>query len=348
MSRPRLLRTARGSALGQRTEHTLRQGLHAFRHYADDAAVAATADPPQRYDGWFEHLAGDRLAALDAECAGALAAGPQAARAAYARFADLDVDLWAMLLTQDYDVYPNVKALLPAVPEPAVQEMWNGASGVRLANQSQTFYAKVLERYATYAERPIDKARVLDHGIGWGRLARFFARDVAPGHLFGTDPVQAILDVCRRDRVPAEVHKSAFLPDELPVGDLNLAYAFSVFTHLSETAAERNLAALHGALRPGGLLLVTIRPPDYVRMSPMLAPLARRLPAGWPGEPRHVFVAHPAQDSHFQYEGGEMTYGEAIVTLPYVRERWAPRFELLDVAPLVGDLHQVMLTLRRA
>ncbi len=43
-----------------------------------------------------------------------------------------------------------------------------------------------------------------------------------------------------------------------------------------------------------------------------------------------------------------MTYGEAIITLPWIREHWAPRFELLDAAPLVGDLHQVVVTLRRS
>ena len=42
-----------------------------------------------------------------------------------------------------------------------------------------------------------------------------------------------------------------------------------------------------------------------------------------------------------------MTYGEAVVTLPYVRRRWADLFELLEVDLIVGDLYQVMLTLRR-
>ena len=55
----------------------------------------------------------------------------------------------------------------------------------------------------------------------------------------------------------------------------------------------------------------------------------------------------PPRPSHPQYEGGEMTYGEAVITLPYVRERWAALFELLDVDVLLGDLYQVMLTLRR-
>jgi hypothetical protein len=36
----------------------------------------------------------------------------------------------------------------------------------------------------------------------------------------------------------------------------------------------------------------------------------------------------------------------AVVTPAYVRERWAPLFELMFVDLLIGDLHQVMLVLR--
>ena len=41
-----------------------------------------------------------------------------------------------------------------------------------------------------------------------------------------------------------------------------------------------------------------------------------------------------------------MTYGETVITLPYVRERWSRWFELLHSDLLIGDLHQVVLTLR--
>ena len=64
-------------------------------------------------------------------------------------------------------------------------------------------------------------------------------------------------------------------------------------------------------------------------------------------EPRHLFAPHVAAERHPQYAGGEMDYGETVITLPYVRERWAALFELLHVDLLLGDLHQVMLTLRR-
>jgi hypothetical protein len=43
-----------------------------------------------------------------------------------------------------------------------------------------------------------------------------------------------------------------------------------------------------------------------------------------------------------------MAYGEAVVTMPYVRERWGRTFELLDVSLLTNDIHQVAVTLRRS
>jgi SAM-dependent methyltransferase len=169
--------------------------------------------------------------------------------------------------------------------------------------------------------------------------------------VYGCDPVQQILDVCRDTGVPATLARSDFLPQRLPFDEtFDLAFAFSVFTHLSEAAHERALRALHGSLRPGAILVLTVRPPGYLWLSALMRPALEALgpePAAGLQEPRYLFVPHPAQDSHLQYEGGEMTYGEAVITLPYVRERWSPLFELLDVDVLVGDLYQVMVTLRR-
>jgi trans-aconitate methyltransferase len=158
------------------------------------------------------------------------------------------------------------------------------------------------------------------------------ARDVAPGRLYGVDPAPEILAACRATGVPAQLAQSDFLPDALPFdGPFDLAFAFSVFTHLSEPAHQRALDALHAALAPGAILVVTIRPPAYL-------PDARA---------PYAFVPHAAEPSHPQYGGGEMTYGETVVSLDYVRERWSDRFALLDVDILLADLFQVVLTLRR-
>lgn len=202
-----------------------------------------------------------------------------------------------------------------------------------------------------HGRKPLAAARVLDFGLGWGRLTRFFARDVAPGSLFGVDPTEEILAVCRRSRVPAELARSDFLPEVLPFDRIDLAYSFSVFTHISEDVAISCLRALHAALEPEALLIMTIRPPAYLEFDPKLADVRAEL--GDLGramsEPRYVFVPHAAAGAGPQQadDDGAVPYGEAVISVPYVRERWGELFELLNVHVASADIYQVALTLRR-
>jgi SAM-dependent methyltransferase len=301
----------------------------------------AAPDPP--LDTWLTSLFGAQLDPIEAACAGA---GPEA----FERFRGLDDDLWALLLTREYSCYPNIRALLPEVPEVSLQESWNGSSGLDLLSQSKAFYRHVRERYAAEGH-DIGSATVLDFGCGWGRLTRFFARDVAPGSLLGCDPVEEILDVCRRSRVPAELARSEFVPERLPFDrGVDLAFSFSVFTHISEGAARSCLEALHAGLNPGGLLVLTIRPPAYLDFDPKMHSVRDELgpdPVAAMREPRYVFVPHPTEAGHPQYEGGEMTYGESVISLPWIRDRWGDIFELVDVKAFPEDIYQVAITLRR-
>jgi SAM-dependent methyltransferase len=291
-------------------------------------------------DAWLR-LFDDELAAIEAACREA--EGDQR----FALFRDLDPELWALLLTREYKGYPAILSRLPEVPEPALQELWNGQSGVPLARQSCAFYKRVRDRFERHSAVPLGDARVLDFGCGWGRLTRFFARDVPPSRLYGCDPVERILDVCRDNHVPATLALSDFVPERLPFEEpFDLAYAFSVFTHISEAAHHACLRALHESLRPGGILVVTVRPAAYMELSPALQRVGRSS-GELMAEPHFLFVPHPAAPSHLQYEGGEMTYGETVITLPYIREHWSSRYELLGVDVLIEDLYQVVITLRR-
>ncbi len=311
-------------------------------------APEARSPPPHedRLDSWLAQFYGGRLAALDTACA------QDASPRQYALFRDLDDDVWSLLLTQQYELYPHVRALLPSMPEPELQELWNGRSGLPLASQSRSFYARLRASYARHGERPLAEASVLDFGCGWGRLTRFLARDVAPGRLFGCDPVEGILDVCRANRVAATFARSELVPERLPFDEhFDLAFAFSVFTHLSERAHERSLLALHRSLRPRGILIVTIRPPAYLSWCEPMRSLLDALgpdPEASLAAPRHLFAPHAADPRHPLNHGqGEMHYGESVITMAYVRDRWSSRFELLDVDVQVDDPYQVMLTLRR-
>jgi SAM-dependent methyltransferase len=320
----------------------LRRAIRRGRHLsvARDATGGGAAE---RYDSWLETFFAEPLTRVDGACVGA---GPEALKL----FQELDSHLWGLLLTQQYDCFPAIKALLPDVPEASLQATWNGATGARLAAQGVGFYDRLRGRYGQHSRRALADSRVLDFGCGWGRLTRLFARDVAPGNLFGCDPVPPILDVCRRTRVPATLARSEFVPRRLPFAPpFDLAYAFSVFTHLSEPAHQASLRALHDSLAPGGLLVVTIRPPEYLRLSELLAPVLASLgprPLDELRRPRYLFAPHAGQPLGAQAPEGEITYGETVVTMAYVRRRWTDRFELLDVDLLLDDPYQVMLTLR--
>jgi SAM-dependent methyltransferase len=300
------------------------------------------ADPP--LDEWLAHYFDARLSELDAACADAR---PEA----FPLFRDLDDNLWALLLSRNYTRYPNIRALLPELPERSLQMRWNGTAGLALLNQGKAFYVRVKERFSRSSAVALGDSKVLDFGCGWGRLTRFFARDVAAGALFGCDPVEEILDVSRRLRVPATLARCDFVPERLPFEDrFELAFAFSVFTHISEVAHEACLRAIHASLSPGGILIVTVRSPAYLGHSEAMRPLLDSLgsePLAALAEPRYLFVPHAAEPQHPQYHQGEMTYGETVISLPYIEQRWAPLFELVDVSLLTEDMHQVVVTLRR-
>lgn len=289
------------------------------------------------YDSWLSHYYADLLGDLDARCR-----RPDALD--YAWFRELDDDLWTILLSREYSLYPNLRRALPDLPEREVQETWNGRSGIALASQSAEFYKKLKLLHGRHGSVPLARAVVLDFGCGWGRLIRFLARDVAPGSLCGCDPYAGILDVCERTRVPGRLAPIPYVSESLPFDDrFDLVYAFSVFTHLSEATHLASLRAIHAGLAEGGVLIATIRPPAYVSEglhgAHPRASAAKRLERG---KPAYMFAAHDIQPS-----GEEVTFGETVVNLPYVRERWSELFELLEVSLMLDDIYQVVLTLRR-
>src|SRR5262245_22566475 len=139
MSELELLRQEYESSLSWRVTKPLRALRRRTRH--------PRPAPPSlgrgRLDPWLAAVDDDRLRALDAACADG---GPEV----YARFRDLDADLWALLLTQEQTLHPHLAAFLPGVPDAALQRLWNGASGLELAAQSVVFYRRLLERYAQH------------------------------------------------------------------------------------------------------------------------------------------------------------------------------------------------------
>ena len=96
--------------------------------------------------------------------------------------------------------------------------------------------------------------------------------------------------------------------------------------------------------------MLTIRPPAYLRLCELLHPALDSLgrqPEARLNEPLYLFVPHAEQPLGSEAPSGEVTYGETVITSAYIHEHWAELFELLEIAPLLGDPYQVVVTLRR-
>lgn len=298
--RPRRLVPARLSRL---TGPSRRQADSPQRR-SEDAVAAERPDREDRdeidVESWLTAYAGPQLDAIDRQLAtegGSLDN--------YRLFRDLDDWTWALLLSRRYTRYLSILETVPHVPEPALQKRWSGAHGLTLLSRSLAFYRHLRSMQSSHGTGRSATTRILDFGCGWGRLTRFSCRDVDPGCLHACDTSEELLQICRRSHLPAVIHQVDRAPDHLPERDFDLAYSFSAFTDLSGEAAAASLRALHGSLKPGGLLIVGIRAPAC------------------PGD-------------------------EPTLSHSDLRDRWADRFELVDVNVPIDDIFQVSVTLRKS
>lgn len=211
--------------------------------------------------------------------------------------------------------YSAIRSRLPTMASDEVQRNWTGNCGRALLDQSLAFVRTMLVMRAVHggaAGAATTGLRVLDFGCGWGRLLRLMLKYVPAGRLHGVDPWDRSLDLCREHRIPCPLALSDYLPRSLPfAGPFDLVYAFSVFTHLSETTARMALTALREVIAADGMLCLTIRPAEYWHHH------------GPRGEPtclerhRHqgfAFLPH----AHREPIEGEITYGDTSMTLEYL------------------------------
>lgn len=239
--------------------------------------------------------------------------------------------------------FPRLSALFPAMVSADVQRRWTGQAGYQLLAQSVCFMRSAAANYAGLTGSGLAGKRILDFGCGYGRLLRlaaFYSDDV-----FGVDPGQEVLGFCKRAGLVENIELSDYLPSSLPVpADFDFAYAFSVFTHLSERATKTCLAALRKHMKPEAILCITIRPVEYWRVAHAkmaeteLQALERRHQ-----DEGFAFFPHnrPAVD-------GDVTYGDTSMTLEWLGQAAGADWKIEAVDRCLEDGQQRYVFLRAA
>ncbi len=236
--------------------------------------------------------------------------------------------------------FPKTSTLLPHFASEEVQINWTGNFGQALLSQSLDFVRSVAANYMQLTNSNLAGKKILDFGSGYGRHLRMFA--FYSDNVFGVDPWDESIRHCKESGIE-NVSLSDYLPAELPAPfDNDLAYAFSVFTHLSENATLTCLKALRRHVKRDGILCITIRPIEYWRLAH----------PDWPEEKLALFEEQHqrgfAFDPHLGAKtNGQITYGDTSMTIDWLRTACLQmKWEIVAVDRSVDDTIQRHIFLR--
>lgn len=238
-------------------------------------------------------------------------------------------DFCQLLLEIGSASHPNLTRVLPRMPSEQDQKHWTGHSGAALMIKSCNV-ARLFDiiSYRTTGTGLRGKS-ILDYGCGWGRLLRLMYYYSDTDLIYGIDPSERSLAVCRTSGITQNLALCDAIPKSIPFLErqFDFAFSFSVFTHLSEDAARAVLRACRQAIAPHGVYVVTIRPEEFWTMR-----------KGALGELTFESVVRQHRLRGFAFTpitaGGQdisATYGDASMTFDFMRrmayeEGWTVSF----------------------
>jgi len=232
---------------------------------------------------------------------------------------------------------------LPAFPPDELVRRANHAElELALTKASEIF--RVIKQMARTYGRPLGPpSTVLDYGCGWGRVARFFLRDVPPANLTGCDVDREL--VAASQRAMPESNFLSIEPDApLPFAEesFDLICSVSVLSHLPAPVHIQVVTSLARVLRTGGVLVATTLGRRHLGLMKKWARSPRQdLEAGQ----QKWLDALPDLDAATQrYEYGEFVsgvtgtlagllpgYGIAFAPDAWVQARWPDTLEVVDI-----------------
>ncbi len=260
----------------------------------------------------------------------------------YQCYKNVDDNFWPYILGK-YINTPKTQ-LLPDKPGVKIQHKFHGTTEIKALTQSLYFYQIIKESYKKYGKKPLVDSNLLDFGFGWGRMLRFFYKDMPVSQIFGCDPSDESMSYIEKLHLKGVFKQSEFIPETLPFDEsFDLVFSSSVFTHLSEHTHLACLKAIANAMNPGGIAFITVRPPGFKeRNKAIIDYLAHyNMESSSPNED-YLFVPN----ENFIVKG-HATYGHAVISKRYIHENWSKYFRVLDAKFQAFDPFQVVLVLEK-
>ena len=174
----------------------------------------------------------------------------------------IGLDTWFGMIKESYlsppVLFRNVN--LPSFPSDLIQSNTTGQCGLPTISEAFVFYRDCVSTFSELGCAIQEENRVLDFGVGWGRISRFFLRDVPLENIYGIDVTSEYIDICKKTFDSSNFGAcQPFPPSAFPSDYFNFIVAYSVFSHLSEEACMQWIKEFSRILAPGGMVAITTR-----------------------------------------------------------------------------------------
>jgi SAM-dependent methyltransferase len=254
-------------------------------------------------------------------------------------FGDTEDEVWLWLNMTGRELCPWLSDYLPGLADPELRERLTGMRVEVALRDGFNFYRLCKELFERYAAPLSDSARVLDFGCGWGRIIRFFLRDIEPTGLVGVDVSEEAIAACRETNQWCSFEQiHPFPPIGFDDASFDLIFLYSVFSHLTEQAHLQWLAEFDRILKAGGVLIATTWPRDYIELC---AKQSQSLTESSSHRERMMARAFPDHAAALrEYDSGQFCFGsiwpdhpyfgEACIPRAYVEREWTTYFKLLE------------------
>ncbi len=281
----------------------------------------------------------------------------------YQKFAQLSDDAWLEILKKSINNSLVDGVQFPQFPDEAVQVLFTSHKWDAALDEAFSFYKKVKQSCGVNGRKIDLSTKYLDFGVGWGRIARMFLRDLNQENLYGLDVTPEILRICKQI-MPIGKYSLSEPRGLLPYSDsyFDLVTAFSVFSHLSEDSGTHWIRELHRVVKSGGIVVATTLSNSFIALcrevatnpsssdwAKMMASYVYQSYPNW----KELFNQFPADELLYLSSGGGFDtmnsndYGWAMVSKEYAQKQWGEWFEVVDFIDDPNVLPQACITLRR-
>lgn len=257
-------------------------------------------------------------------------------------FSKMEKEHWYWLLTEGYRNNPALRTILPGTPSEDVQLMFTGTKGDVVMREGYNIYSLVKDIYEKNIGPIGECSSILDFGCGWGRIIRYFMKDIEESKLWGCDPVEKMIEICKEQNPWCNFTQINTRPPT-PYQDntFDLIYSFSVFSHLSEEMSNLQLAELTRILKPGGMMILTTRSRDFIEHCARLRK-RKDLETLHAGPKSSAAAFMDTEQSLADYDSGKYCFsqlvhegewsywGDTAISKQYVLDNWTKSLKFVD------------------